>query len=341
MPRVLALAVFLILGAAACWAAAPLSLSGYHVEPMDGINTFPPNSYVTESGFSSPVGCSGTESDLWNESAAFHYFVDAEPYVDVPLEGGSCMDIRGFWLVWDNANFYVALQGPNELWERGDLFIAIDIDNVIGGGVSAASPWAKAVDFCEWAPEYIIAVEDPISFGGYAALLNDSGGVVKQFVDGVDAACSPSWIACDDGGMFYEFAIAFAEVGLGTPPLDLQVNFAVYTTYEDDGFDAYDTGPGCGQPAAWEELGDYPYDADHCAGNLDCVTGVGDICGAAESDDNLGAGVATAGRFPGSDNTGFDIDTIGEYYGITNFGAEFPIATIKRSWGEVKAGFRR
>jgi hypothetical protein len=324
------------------WAAGPINLTDYFAEPMDGVNTFPvARCYVTEAAHSSPVGCSGAESDLWWESAAFHYFINAAPYADVPLEGGKCMDIRRFWVSWDASTFYLGVEGPNELWERGDLFIAIDTDNATGGGVTLVAPWAKAVDFCGWDPEFFIAVESPVSTGGYAVLLNQGGGLVKQFTNGVDAANSPGWVPCEAGGMYYEFAIAFAEIGLGPGDRPRQVNFALYTTYEDDGFDVYDTGPGCGQPSSWEELGDYPYDADHCGGNLDCVTGAGDICGAAESDDNNGAGIATSGRFPGSDNTGFDRDTIGEYYGITNFGTLFAVPVLPETWGRVKAVFAR
>ena len=338
MRRTSLIMVILLGTALSAWAAGPLALPGYHQEPMDGANTFPGAGYVTEAAHSTPHGCSGATSDQFDESSAYHYFIDADPYIDMPLAGGQCMDIRHLWLAWDTTHFFVGVQGPNELWERGDLFVAIDTDNVTGS-VTLNAPWAKRVDFCGWDPEFFIAVEAPVSTGGYAALTDATGGQIKQFTNGVDAADS-GWIACDQGGMYYEFAVAFADVGLAGPPMNEQVNFALYTTYEDDGFDTYDTGPGCGQVTAWEELGDYPYDADHCAGNLDCVTGVEDLCGAAESDDTLGAGVATAGRYPGSDNTSNDIDTIQEYYGITNFGAEYPIPTERRNWGDVKSLYR-
>ncbi|MBC8424291.1 hypothetical protein H8E07_09230 [bacterium] len=338
MRRIAIVAFVLVVGSIPAWAAGPLTLSGYHAEPMDGANTFPAAGYVTEAAHATPQGCGGATSDQFGESSAFHYFVDADPYIDTPLLGGQCMDIRHLWLAWDLTHFFVGVQGPNELWERGDLFVAIDTDNATGA-VTAGAPWAKRVDFCGWDPEFFIAVETPVSTGGYAALIDDAGAQVKQFTDGVDAADS-GWLHCDQDGMYYEFAVAFAEVGLSGPPVDGQVNFAIYVTYEDDGFDTYDTGPGCAQAVVWEELGDYPYDADHCAGNLDCVTGLEDVCGAAESDDGLLAGVATVGRYPGSDNTVHDIDTIGEYYGITNFGAEYPIPTEHGSWGDVKALYR-
>ncbi|MBU0742429.1 hypothetical protein KKG45_08560 [bacterium] len=338
MRRVSIVLIVLLVGSYAARAAGPLNLTGFHLEPMDGVNTFPDAGYVTESAHSTPCGCGGTTSDQIDESSAYHYFFDTEPFVDTPLVGGQCMDIRHLWLAWDTTHFYVGVQGPNELWERGDLFVAIDTDNATGA-VTLDAPWAKRVDFCGWDPEFFIAVEAPVGTGGYAALTDAAGGQIKQFTGGVDAADS-GWIACDQGGMYYEFAVAFADVGLPTPPVGGQVNFALYTTYEDDGFDTYDTGPGCGQAAVWEELGDYPYDADHCGGEVDCVTGLADLCGAAESDDGLLAGIATADRYPGSDNTPHDIDTIQEYYGITNFGAEYPIPTELRNWGDVKALYR-
>jgi len=338
MRRFICIAITLLAGSGAVWAAGPLALTGYHSEPMDGANTFPAEGYVTEAGHSSPQGCAGATSDQIGESSAYHYFVDVDPFLDTPLVGGQCMDIRHLWLAWDLTHVYVGVQGPNELWERGDLFVAIDTDNVTGG-VSLGAPWSKRVDFCGWDPEFFIAVEAPVSTGGYAALTDEAGAEIRQFADGIDAADS-GWISCDQDGMYYEFAVAFADLGLSGPPLGAQVNFALYTTYEDDGFDAYDTGPGCGQAVVWEELGDYPYDADHCAGDLDCVTGLEDVCGAAESDDGLLAGVGQVGRYPGSDNTVHDIDTIQEYYGITDFGAEFPIPTEHSSWGELKALFR-
>lgn len=337
MRRSFGITIILLTAAATAWAAGPLNLGGEHQEPMDGANTFPGASYVTEAAHSSPVGCAGATSDQIGESSAYHYFVDAEPYVDVALVGGQCMDIRHFWIAWDDTQFFLGVQGLNELWERGDLFIAIDVDNA--GGDLDAAPWSKRVDFCGWSPEFFIAVEAPVSTGGYAALIDDMGGEIKQFVDGVDAADS-GWVSCDLDGMYYEFAVSFSDIGMSSPPVETQVNFALYTTQDGDGYDTYDTGPGCGQATDWEELGDFPYDADHCGGNVDCVTGLEDSCGAADSDDTLGAGVAQADRYPGSDNTTHDVDTIQEYYGITNFGADHSVATESQSWSGIKALYR-
>ena len=117
-----------------------------------------------------------------------------------------------------------------------------------------------------------------------------------------------------------------------------RVHFALHTTYESDGFDAYDSGPGCGQSVPWEQIGDYPYDSDHCGADLDCVSGMNDgSCGFPDSDDNNGPGNAIGGRFPASDNSGFEADTIAEYWAVTNFGEIPPVPTEETSWGRVKA----
>jgi len=329
------LAVLLLAVPVVATAGGPLDF-GLHTEAMDGVNTFPAQCHVSEDVHSSPQGpCGGWDSDMLGESSAYHYFVAAGSYVDTPLPAGGCMDIRQFWISWDSSNFYLGVQGPNELWERGDLFIAIDTDNMTGGNLASA-PWAKSVDFGGWVPDYFIALEAPTSTGGYAALLDGSFNVVRDVNSGLLTADS-GYRSCDDGGMYYEFAIPLADIGVTYGP-GQQVNFAIYTTYEDDGFDTYDTGPGCGQGVTWEELGDYPYDADHCGTDVDPVTGTTDAsCGNAESDDALGAGVATSGRYPASDNSPSDIDTIQEYYAITNFAQEPPTPALPSTWGRLKA----
>ncbi len=311
---------------------------GFHTEPMDGLNTFPADAHVSEAVHSSPHGgCGGADSDLHFESSAYHYFVAAGSFVDTPLPAGGCMDVRQVWIAWDTTNFYIGIQGPNELYERGDMFIAIDTDNATGSNLAAA-PWAKSVDFAGWVPDYFIALEAPTSASGYAALMDNSFTVIRDTFTGLLAA-DGGYNSCDNGGMYYEFSIPFSDVGV-TYGAGQQANFAVYTTYEDDGFDTYDSGPGCGQTIVWEELGDYPYDADYCGGATDPVTGVSDpSCGNAESDDALGAGVATSGRFPASDNSPSDIDTIGEYYAITNFAQEPPTPALPSTWGRIKTRY--
>ena len=119
------------------------------------------------------------------------------------------------------------------------------------------------------------------------------------------------------------------------------MNFAVYTTYEDAGFDAYDSAPGCGQGVQHEQIGDYPYDGDHCGANVDYVTGANDgSCGFPDSDDAYGTGNALGGRFPSSDNSGFERDTIGEFYSVTNFLFDPATPTARASWGLLKTIYR-
>ncbi|NNF06838.1 MAG: hypothetical protein HKN21_08755 [Candidatus Eisenbacteria bacterium] len=336
MLRTLTAIVLAVIFASPALAGAPLSF-GLHSETMDGTNNFPAGSHLQEALHSAPYGsCGGTDSDLHFESSAYHYFVASGSFVDTPLPSGGCMDIRQVYVSWDATNMYIGIEGPNELWVRGDLFIAIDTDNATGAAVTSSTvPWLKAVDFAGWDPEYFVALESPTSGGGYAALLDAGLNVVRDTGGGLLTADS-GYISCDVGGMYYEFGFPLSDIGV-TYGSGQVLNLAVYTTYEDDNFDTYDSGPGCGQTIVHEELGDYPYDGDHCGANLDPVSGANDpSCGFAESDDALPAGVGTSGRFPASDNSPSDIDTIAEYYCITNFAQEPPTAVEPKTWGQIK-----
>lgn len=336
--RLAHLMVVMLLVPGVALAAGPLT-GGLHLEPIDGINTFPSGAHLSENPHASPVGgCGlpGGASDQWYESAAYHFFVASGSYSDTPLPSGGCMDVREVWASWDASYMYIGVQGPNELYERGDLFIAIDTDNATGGGVEGVSPWVKAVDFCGWDPEFFVAIEAPATSGfGYAALLNKSHVTLQDTFSGLSFA-DGGYNSCDNGGMYYEVRLPLALMGLqGASPR--VINLAVYTTYEDSDFDAYDSGPGCGQPSAWEQIGDYPYDADHCGGDHDCVTSLNDgSCGFPDSDDNNGPGNALNGRYPSSDNSGFEVDTIGEYYSITNFFETPPVPVENTTWGRIK-----
>ncbi|MBN1138557.1 MAG: hypothetical protein JXM73_18350 [Anaerolineae bacterium] len=134
-----------------------------------------------------------------------------------------------------------------------------------------------------------------------------------------------------EGGVFFEFRLAWSAIGgqpnssTGTP-----MNFAVYTTYNMDGYDIYDSAPGTAQGAdGYEQVGDYRGDGDHCGdGNVDPVTGASDgTCGWGDSDDNNGAGNSQNNRGPGSDDEATETpDTIGEYFCITNVGQSIPDA---------------
>jgi hypothetical protein len=319
-------------------------LTGFHAEPMDGANSFPAGTHLSENPHSSPFGgcgAPGGPSDAAFESSAYHLFRASGAFVDEPLPPGGCMDVRETWLSWDTAFLYLGVKGPNELYERGDLLIALDV--LPGGGVSSQfSPWLKAVDFCGWSPDFFLAIEAPKSAGGYAALLNSSHFAVLESNSGTSPLLweDGGYRSCDDGGMYYEFKVPLAVLGLasGVPQ---ELRFAAYTTGEDNGFDAYDSGPGCGQTIVHEQIGDYPYDGDHCSGATDCFTGVGDAgCGIPDSDNGLGAGNAIGGRFPSSDDSGFDRDTIREYWMVTNFNEPPATPALPRSWGRIKSLYR-
>jgi hypothetical protein len=338
MRRLMPLFALLLLVPSLALAAG--TVGGTHTEAMDGINGFPPTAHLSENPHSTPVGgcgAPGGPSDAAFESSAYHYFVASGSFTDTPLPPGGCMDVREFWVSWDANWVYLGVQGPNETYERGDLFIAIDTDDARGRVLAA--PWGKAVDFCDWDPEFVVALENPQTAGGYAALLDKTGATLIDSFGGLQWA-DGGYNSCDNGGMYYEFKLPRALLGLaaGAPRT---VNFAVYTTYEDAGFDAYDSAPGCGQGVQHEQIGDYPYDGDHCGSNVDCVTGTNDgSCGFPDSDDTYGTGNAIGGRFPASDDSGFERDTIGEYYSVTNFLFDPVVPAERSSWGRVKSIYR-
>ena len=110
----------------------------------------------------------------------------------------------------------------------------------------------------------------------------------------------------------FEFAILWTDLGFSSVPLQV-LRFAMYTTYNADYHDTYDSGPGIGQVSNYEEIGDFPGDYDDGSG-----------------DDGLYAGTAGAngvpsGSYPGSNHVdpgeGYgdapkrsdQIDTIAEY----------------------------
>ena len=184
-----------------------------HTEPIDGSNTFPPTSHLPEDPFGSPVlGGSTEHSDLWNESCATHWTWNNshKAWVKETLPEGHTMDIRELWLTWDTSNVYIGVQGPNSLWDAGDLFIALDVAE---GGTYMA-PWNKTVDFDGWLIDYFISVERPLSDpAGYAVLTDSTFFDIKTFTNGIDGADS-GWRSANDGGMFYEFALSWADLGV-------------------------------------------------------------------------------------------------------------------------------
>jgi len=339
-----------IVGTGSALAGANMALAGIpHTEPMDGARGFPSGSHLTESPYGSPTAGGATDrSDGYGESAT-RYWTDLDNFNQWhrwTLPANHSMDIRDIYLTWNATYFYIGVQGPNSLEANGDLFIGID---VASGGASAAT-WGRNINFTNWQPDFFIAVERQVSdTGGYAELRSPTAGIIKTFVNGTDAANS-AWQADTAGGMFYEFRISFAEVGL-TGGITRPIRLAVWTTHEHDlfghnssgtywigaelierraqtGADAYDTAPGYDQGTTYEQIGDYPGDADYSSDAG---------WGAPSSDNSLGAGMSVnlfdgaswniVGSSPGSDYASGDTDTIGQYFEVLNFGTIPPTPT--------------
>lgn len=259
--------------------------------------------------------------------------------------------------------------------DRMDLFVAIDKDNNTTTNpyqndiklTATAAPWNKRVDFNGWTPDYFVAIDrvgpnpstagqgknltagfhDSSDHGDYAALFaaNNSAPLAEERNMGVLGTCpsfdvSPNLDDLNNG--VHEIRIPWTNIG-GKPDIytGQRMNFAVYTTYDEIGFDTYDTGPGLaeGHGKPFEQIGDTPWDGDHWGGYTDPVQGTTDYPAQNSFDEALNADpydsrvrdngpgdLTTAGRQPGSDdgntngaNIG-DFDTVEEYYSISNIG---------------------
>lgn len=300
--------------------------------------------HLTEDPYARPVlGGQTGSSDLTGETSA-QYRWDGSQTVNL---GSGRGNVHNLFVQWDGSFLYIAVEGPtapfsswsgpnggsgNDDGDQGDLYVAFDIAGGAASGFLSANDahrtfhdvnLPQAVDFEGWRPTHFIGVDwvqnsDFAAGQGYAnlevaqthAVLAGEGHFVN---DGGFA-----WAAGFDGSGrgVYEFAVPWAVLGLGGAP-ERDFRFAMYTTYNADHHDTYDSGPGIGAVTHHEQLGDFPGDRD---------TGTGD--------DGLGAGVGgqngvPAGAFPGSNfvdpntysygaapNRGDEIDTIAEYLTI-------------------------
>lgn len=304
--------------------------------------------HLTENPYGQPVvGGSGIDSDLAAETSGGHRW-DGTLGADVNL-GANRGNVHNLFVQWDNNNLYLAVEGPsapfsswngpngsnnNDDGDQGDLYIAIDTSGGSPSGLLTANDAHRtfhnvnnpqAVDFEGWRPTHFVGVEwvqnsDFASGQGYANIEEAVSHNVSAGEGHFANNGGFEWaVALDGNGRgVYEFAIPWSNLGLGGIPYN-NFRLAMYTTYNDDFHDTYDSGPGAGQGpgGVYEEIGDFPGDRD---------TGVGD--------DGLLAGVANAngvpaGSFPGSNyvdpnsnnygnnpNRGDEIDTISEYLTI-------------------------
>ncbi|MBN1954903.1 MAG: lamin tail domain-containing protein [Anaerolineae bacterium] len=305
--------------------------------------------YIPESehSFPAPSRSSNTGSDYAGESSAATYWSGGTSPVPHTLSNGDA-DIQHFWATADADNLYLAVSHPCALWTTRyggsdvvDLFIAIDTDNNTGAGVYQNSPlWSKRVDFWGWDPEYAVAVERIENGNDYAALVQWNGSAWVDVRAGSSFAYGTYW-AGDPDDCTLEFRLPWSD--LGGAPTNLDVwNFAVYTTHDADDYDVYDSGPGVGITPFFEQLGDYPRDADYPCGISDpVVIAAGGNSDEALCGDNDGANIyqdsdnsyhgddpLDAGNQPGSDNYGSDdVDTIVVYYAIEFDDATCPAPT--------------
>jgi hypothetical protein len=325
-------------------------------------------------------GCSGTWANISNlpcttaNSTATAYKGQA--------------NIRQFDISWDNTYLYILVTGPNAYFEHDggmqdvmDMFVAIDTDGAVDADPRSPTtkvprteaPFNKKVDFAGWSPEYWVAVErinqSAVGSGNsatYAGLYQRNVGAapteVVLDVDATAEAACPSFeikgsYNGDPANSFTEIRIPWSRIG--DKPNEMtgkRMNFACYTTYDENDYDTYDSGPGYGQGHGrpFEQIGDSPWDADHGGGHLDPVTGTNDAnfyifhrsgaTGFAESinadpydsrvpdqgpgDNNSGS---SNGRQPASDRTGNEDDTVELYWSVSNVGqinAKFECADV-------------
>ncbi len=291
--------------------------------------------HVTEFPFAAPLAAApgANNSDFIGESSACHIAYEANTFTNnwnnICSMGWGTADIQQFYVSWDNNYVNLLVQGPTAHntgnLDRVDIFIAIDTDNNTAATTNAVSPWGKRVDFGGWDPEHVVAIANET----YAELVSGGVSTATDTDNAVPTAAGTFESVVDFGQANTEIRIPWALLG-GMPAAGGSTwNFAIYTTYNDAGFDAYDSAPGTGNTNPYEEIGDVPWDADHCGANVDPVTGLADpTCGYGESDDGLTSGNNFGDyRQPGSDNatnnngTEADWDTIEEYFSVTNFGA--------------------
>jgi hypothetical protein len=314
--------------------------------------------HLTENPYAGPyLGGQQYRSDDFNagdgtvESSGYHRWDGA---ADVAL--GDAANPRGnvhnLFVQWDTSYLYVAAQGPtvpfatwngpnagsgNDDGDQGDLYIAIDAGGGNPSGFLTANDAHRsfhnannpqAVDFEGWQPTHFIGAEwvrnsDFASGQGYANIEAAGTHAVSAGEGHYANNGGFEWAAglqtVDGFNMgVYEFAIPWSDLGFAGIP-NRNFRLAMYTTYNDDYHDVYDSGPGVGQGEGGihEEIGDFPGDYDDGAG-----------------DDGLDAGTAGQygvpfGSFPGSNyvdpnsnnygaapNRGDQIDTISEYLTI-------------------------
>ena len=214
--------------------------------------------------------------------------------------------------------------------DGNDLFIAIDVNNSIGYSevvMATEAPWNKHVDFAGWRPDFFVVI-DRINTNNnsndYAAIYQTGSTeelAVENNTNNISQEISFEVVGRCGGEI--EVRVPFILIG-GIPPPQTgkMMNFAIYTTFDEDNFDVFDSAPSVSNGQIFEEMGDSPYDSDRCSGiggMIDPAMRSHDSCDSSPfSDDNNGGGVNQS-QFA-SDNSITDIDTIESYFQIRNIG---------------------
>ena len=323
---------------------------------LDG---FVDTSYVllTEAPFAAPLAGGLTNaSDSAGEAASstiYDTLLDSTvpDFTAVNLAGeGHTADIRKFHVTWDADYLFLAVEGPTAFHrgfgmpDRADLFIAIDTrdsrcTDTTPTQKQGGDIFSKKIDFAGWQPSHFVGLEY-CQLGGSAgyvhltrAFTDAAGTITSKFIVATDVVPNTQgtntfeFNARRDTAVT-EFRIPWGQLG-GRPDACTGAawNFAVYTTGNENGYDAFDTAPGVGQSVSngFEAVGDCPFDADYCGTRRDPVTGLAETsCGWGESDNQSGPGIPNAPKIPSSDNSGAwnnnEVDTIQEYFRVTNIG---------------------
>lgn len=298
---------------------------------LDGI-VEPIYASIGRYSFATPLGyeVNQTTSDERDEEGANIFRIDNS---DVALEGERTGDIQDFYVTYDADYVYLSVVGVNgftvepdrALTDQLDLFIAIDTDNDVGNSLSSnVAPLNKGVDFNNWLPDYFVVIERVEEGNDLAELYHiENGGSVVVQSDMNRLTLTPNVPSSFEFGYVdkvVEVRIPWDDIGSAPDPsTGATWNFAVYTTYDDETYDAFDVAP---QTNRFENLPDRPEDIDYCDTSDPVTSNPDDNCMDCPNPDGLGIGDSDCsnGASPGSDGSANDFDTIEEYFQIQNMG---------------------
>lgn len=243
------------------------------------------------------IGGSASASDAVAESSGFNWW-DGLSSVNVPMNDNRGDIIQVFWYA-DSQYLYLACTGPTLPFnsfadngagasnDQGDLYIVLDAslnsgtDPVVNTPAVASTQCFgfRAVDFSNtfgFSPSHVFAVQfvDNGNGGGgrakfetlspYGATAdipqqNETAGILWHAT--INSA-APYDTHNNNAGEF-EVRIPWSSLGFpGRPAPGVQVGLAAFTSQNFANSDAYDSVPGVGNGALFEQIGDCPGDQD-------------------------------------------------------------------------------